>query len=280
MQITDRGRLKALENVLSWQEPGGFSLPEDVLKAAGVHSAALALAVPDPPALRHVEDVAALAVDLLERGEPVDPVELSAQAATARELAAHLDGARRLVTLATESAGLRALAVATALADEIIVVHLRPPFEDVLNQASALASSLQGADLNAGGWDATKSVRDARRTLSVLADRFRVIRSARTAVIGLAGQEAEYDTGGEFSQLQHPQALTAGYAANRPMPRPAIPESLESAVLWLVTDGASGKPWLPTTLEQDAAWLAVFGEALEQRRAASLSARAHAGMRV
>ncbi len=277
---TDRGRHAALSNLVAWQEQGGYELPAGVLAAVDVLHTTQALTVPDPPPLRHIEDVAAHAVDLLTGGEPVDPVELSAQAATARELAAHLDDAKRLVTLATESAGLRALAVATALADEIVVVHLRPPFEDVLNQARALAPSLQGADLNAGGWDATKSVRDARRTLSGLADRHRVIRSARTAIIGIAGQEPEHDTGGQFLLLRQPQALTAGYAANRPMPRPPIPENPEAALLWLVTEGAPGKPWLPTTSEQDAAWLNLFGEALDKRRAASVSARAYAGQNV
>jgi len=90
----------------------------------------------------------------------------------------------------------------------------------------------------------------------------------------------EHDTGGEFSLLREPQALVAGYGANRPLPRPEIPESPEAALLWLVTVGAGGKPWLPTTSEQDEAWWSLFGEALDQRRAASVSARAHAGQRV
>ena len=158
MVITsDRGRLAALANLVSWREPGEFELPAAVLHAAAVHSAARALTVPDPPTMRHAVDVASQVVDMLARGELVDPVKMAADAAAARELAAALDDARRLVTLAVESAGLRAVAVATDACDPVVAEHLRPVFEDVLAQARQLAPSLQGADLNAGGWDATKS---------------------------------------------------------------------------------------------------------------------------
>ncbi len=37
---------------------------------------------------------------------------------------------------------------------------------------------------------------------------------------------------------------------------------------------APAKPWLPTVAEQDKAWLAVFGERLEQQRRYAANAQA------
>ncbi|MEJ7772524.1 MAG: hypothetical protein WKF51_11535 [Geodermatophilaceae bacterium] len=281
MQITsDRGRLAALTNIVTWQEPGNYQLPEDVLKAAGVLAAAQALTVADPPAQRHLQDVASGVVDVLERGEPIDPAALAAQTTTARDLAAKLDMARSLIGLAIESAAQRAVASATAAADRIIVGCLQPAYEALLAEARQVAPALHGHDLAAGGWGATKKQQEARRILSELADRHQLLRQARVTCIGLSGQLLQHDTQDQFALLREPQAFTPGYTANRPLPRPDVPADPVAALRWLVSDGASGKPWLPTTSEQDQAWLSLFGAALDQRRAASVSARAHAGMRV
>ncbi len=276
---TDRGRQQALTNLVSWREAGGFGLPEALLKAAAVHSAARALTVPGPPTMMHPADVAAHAVDLLASGELVDPVKMAADAAAARDSAACLDDARRLVNLTIESAGLRAVAVATDACDRIIVEHLRPVFDDVLDEARTIAPTLRGHDM-ADGWNAAPKVREARRVLTGLADRHRLIRAARTAIVGLAGQEPQHDTAGQFLLMREPQNLVPEYSANRPLPPPDVPKEPAAALLFLVTEGERGKPWLPTVPEADAAWLSVFGEALAQRRAASVGARATAGMHV
>lgn len=281
MQITsDRGRRAALANLVAWQEPGGYQLPADVLHSVAVLHAAQALTVADPPPLRHIEAVAALAVDLLERGEPVDPVELSAQAATVRELAAHLDDARRLVTLAVENAGLRAVAVATDASSRIVGEVLQPAYADVLAQARALAPALHGHDLESGGWNASKKVAEARNTLIALADRHQALRLARRVCISLSGPPVEHDTADQFALLREPQALVPGYVPNRPLPRPDVPKDPAAGLLWLVTAGEPGRPWLPTAAQQDEAWMALFGEVVRRNQAAALSARAYAGQNV
>lgn len=281
MQITsDRGRLAALTNVVLWQEQGDFRLPVDVLAAVDVLHMAQGLTVADPPPLRHLADVAAHAVAMLARGEIVDPVKMAAAAEAARSTAARLDVARNLVGLAIETAAQRAVAAATDAADRIIVDCLQPVYAAVLAQAVKVAPSLRGVDLDTGGWNVPPKVVEARNTLKALAERGQMLRQARNAVVGVAGQEPQHDGADQFLLMREPQNLVREYAANRPLPPPDVPKDPAAALLWLVTVGAGAAPWLPTTSEQDAAWLAVFGEALAQRQAASVSARANAGMHV
>ena len=277
---TDRGRHAALSNLVAWQEQGRYELPAGVLAAVDVHRAAQALTVPEPPPLRHIEDVAAHAVDLLAAGQSVDPVKMAADTEAARDLAARLDAARSLVGLAVESAAQRAVAAATDACHRIVVEHLQPAYAEVLAQAREVAPALRGQDLTDGGWTATAKAREARRTLTALADRHRLLREAHTICLGLSGQAPERDTQEQFALLREPQALVPGYSANRPLPRADIPADPAAALLWLATEGEPAGPWLPTTNQQDGAWLAVFGEAEQQRRVASVSARAHAGQRV
>ena len=277
---TDRGRQAALTNLVSWQQQGGYGLPSDVLAAVGVLHMAQGLTVPDPPPLRHLADVAAHAVAMLARGEIVDPVKMAAAAEAARSTAARLDVARNLIALAIETAAQHAVAAATDAADRIIVDCLQPVYAAVLAQAVKVAPSLRGVDLDTGGWNVPPKVVEARNTLKALAERGQMLRQARNAIVGVAGQEPQHDGADQFLLMREPQNLVPEYSANRPLPPPDVPKEPAAALLWLVTEGEPGKPWLPTVAEQDQAWMLVFGEAMNMRQAASVSARATAGMHV
>ena len=282
MAITsDRGRLVALTNLVQWQEHGGYQLPADLLHSVDVLNSVQALTVPEPPPLRHFEDVAAAAVDLIARGEDVNVCEMARQAAAARDHAVQLDEARRLITLAAENAATRAVAAVGGGCNRIVTEVLQPAYETTLSETRRLARTLRGCDLNDGGWTAPAKVRQARAELTALADRHHLLRKARSSVLALAGQTAQHDTQQQFASLREPQNLVpGGYEPNRPLPRTELPQQPAAALLWLVNEGAPGTPWLPTVNEQDDAWLAVFGEVVHRRHAAHISARAYAGDRV
>lgn len=272
---SDRGRLLALTSVAAWQEPGGFQLPDGVLAAVAALEAAQTLSVPDAPPRVDLDDVSTIAIDQLTAGKPVDLAGLAASASRSRQEAEGNAAARTLAGLIVERAGQRAVTAATENAEQIITGALQPAFAEVLAATRPLAAALLGVDLNEGGWNAPPKVREARRELAQLADRCSILRQARATAIRL-GPGPQRDVTGLFAVLEQPQALVH-VQPNVAMPRPDMPADPAAALLWLVGDGAAGKPWLPSPQEQDAAWDAVYGQQAQDRRNAATSALAHAG---
>lgn len=63
-----------------------------------------------------------------------------------------------------------------------------------------------------------------------------------------------------------------------PLPLPPISDDPIAALIWLVTEAASARPWLPTVAEQDRAAAARYGERIERMKAGQALAQ-HVGAR-
>lgn len=272
--LTDRARRMALAQLIELQEVGGFTLPTQVIGANAVYRSAVALAVPDAAPMRHIEDAAAAAVELLAGGKAVDPLALAAEVAAGQQQSAAVEMAQRLVALTAERAAERAVVACTAAAPDIIVGCLRPVFADVLSQAARHAPALHGVALDVAGWTAPTKVRQAHAALTTLAERCQILRRARALVVELSGAEPQHDTAGEFAILESPQAIVGARPPTAPLRRPDIPTGSVGMLIWLVTDAEAAGPWLPTPSEQDKAWAAVYGEAAEQLRRGHRDAQA------
>ena len=275
---TDAGRRRALDRLLQLQEAAAFTLPQEVTSAAEVASAVRSLTLPEPPAIRFMEDAAGLLVDRKTAGERVDPVALADELAVSQQRSQRLDDARRLLGIATDQAADRAVLVLTAQAGRIIEQHLQPAHQALLDQAAEHAATLAGRSLD-DGWNAPPKVRTARAELVRLAERRTLLWAARDLLVGLSGQEPEHDTTGQFLVVEKPQNLHPGWKPNRPLPPLPTPDEPVERLRWLVTNMAAG-PWLPLPTEQDAAWERVFGENLRRLQHADVSARANAGATV
>lgn len=277
---TTRGTILILDELVRWQSTGGFTLPADVLAAVELHTAARALLVPELPPVRHAEDVAAAALDTLGRGETPDVAALVADLHDAQLRVTQAQTAQQMVTFAIEQAGERTASVISGACDRIIVEALQPAYAETLQAAAAVAPALAGSNLADGGWDAPPKVREARRKLTDLAERHRALRSARARCVQLSNQpQPEYDDAGLFVVYREPLALVpGGYTPGTRATVPPLPTDATERLLYLVTKGLPGQPWLPTVAEQDAAWLASpLGEHLQKQRAAGEHARALAG---
>ena len=62
------------------------------------------------------------------------------------------------------------------------------------------------------------------------------------------------------------------------LPRPEMPGDSVARLVWLVTTAAPAGPWLPTVAEQDAAWLATYGDAVERLQRNQHNARAYGSL--
>jgi hypothetical protein len=109
------------------------------------------------------------------------------------------------------------------------------------------------------------------RTLEPLAERRSAIAQARGLSNRLGARRPEHDHDGFFSELKTPEALVPGWQPHTRFGYPDIPVDPGERLVWLVTDGAPGQPWLPTTSEQDQIWMTHFGEELAKQRARNAS---------
>jgi len=123
----------------------------------------------------------------------------------------------------------------------------------------------------------SEKARKAYMELPILAARRRSIFGARRSANIVGHRAPEYDVDGVFAEFEWPFATVPGFVpleSGRWTGVPA-PEDDRERLLWVVSEAlAPAKPWLPTVAEQDKAWLAVFGERLEQQRRYAANAQA------
>jgi hypothetical protein len=267
---TDRGRFQALTRLVGLQDAGGFTLPRELLDAAALPSRVGDLALPELPAYRIEQAADDVLSDLLADR----PADLDGYAQRLADLAAARERyglAQTIAANALEQAQSVAVNAAADMADRIITTCLRPAFEALQQDIAGHAKALDGHPLDDRSLiTAPAKVRTAWSELRVHADQYGTLREARAAMNTAGLRVPEHDTGGEFATFQHPHRITGhtpGSTARAP--RPEMPEDPVMRMLWLVGPAARGVPWLPTTREQDSAYLAVYGEGQAMRRTAA-----------
>ena len=168
-----------VKNLLNAREVGGYTLPNELVRAADVVDTLGRLEAPraEPP---RVDATAALLVAAVADGKPAD---LKAAGKTMHaEQVAH-DAARLsadVLRQAVEQADQRLATVALDLADAVIRDHLQPAWGDLLTQARELAETLCSTPLSTVAlMTAPSGVREAYAALTHQDERRAALRNAR-----------------------------------------------------------------------------------------------------
>jgi hypothetical protein len=252
----------------------GFSLPDQLIKSyeACVTIQQLTL---ETLSVLDVEIAAEQIVATATRGEPIDLLELGRDIELGTRDRAAVNAAELAKRSALERAGDSLITTAHSLTEEIITNHLRPAFEAVLNEAKKPAevvrkhAAVTSKDLRLSESEAARAVRAALRALEPLAEKRLAIAQARGLSNRFGARRPEHDHDNSFAELKTPQALVPGWKRPDRFAYPDIPTDPTERLIWLVTDGASGQPWLPTVAEQDQVWLDIYGEVLARQKAAN-----------
>jgi hypothetical protein len=137
-------------------------------------------------------------------------------------------------------------------ADRIIVDHLRPALEQVVDQARA-ATAACPADNAQALLLAGEMARKAWVELETLTARYGAIRTARDALVRVAGPPQK-DFNGQFAEMRNLADLVPAGRLRPGMPMP-WPDDSRGRFVWLLRNGA--ELHMPTPAEQDAAWEAA-----------------------
>ena len=114
---------------------------------------------------------------------------------------------------------------------------------------------------------APQKVRNAYGQLPELVARRFAIFTARSRVNLIGHREPKHDASGLYGELEAPLALSPSWKPPARIPMIPAPIDPTARLLWVISpEAAIAKPWLPTRDEQDAAWLAQFGEQRARNR--------------
>ena len=256
-----------LANLIKSRERGGYTLPAELVDAYELAGRAEPVLMPAPEELNEYEAAAQLLTALREDRTP----DLDGLVDRLRKANTSRDGiAPRLVMTAVEQANSRAVTLAQELADAVVVEHLRPAQERLLEEAAKAAAIVTAVspdlDLYALVGASTK-VGQAYQQLRVLADRWTVLRTARRYAITLSHRPPQQDVDYLFATFRRPLELFPGWRPGTLVPALPFREDPVANVVWIATDAQVAQPWMPTVEEQDAAWSAQFGEYAKRARA-------------
>lgn len=263
---------RLITDIIKSCQAGSYTLPATVLEAHQVSERVQALTLPHARTL-HFEDAGRALVDAVASGEDPDLTGML-DAIQASRLAAETHfTASAALTAAHEAAGNRLLSAVRASAEDIISNHLRAVFDDVLAQTRAAVNDLgTHPPVAALLLDAPAKVRTAYNTLGQLRHRLSIIRRSRDNVNTVTESRPALDVSGLYADFQNPTHWTRGVAARiSAFPSPSDPVEY---LVWLVGEAQPAQPWLPTVVEQDAAYQAgPFGEAQRNQAGASTVVR-------
>jgi len=274
-----------VESLINFAEVGEFTLPEKLTEAYEVYQRVRAHGDDfEPFTLYHEKIAAADLVAAAHRGVDLDLIELGRKFIASRDEGQAYDWSIIIMREALELSTEQAESIIDELADEIILEHLQPAHQSVLAEAVEVVTSIGAEPMNEllnsprlAIYDGRneRATRSALRQLAPLADRFAAILVARDRVNVAGGvnwstpRHLEYDLDHCFAYVAHPEALAEGWSLERtaPLPRPQIPTDPLERLVWFAITGQSAEPWLPTTAEQDGAWLSLFGDRLSRMKA-------------
>lgn len=269
-------QLTALTTLVQTAQHAGFTLPDDVTTAHDVWLRLSQTEIPEPRSF-DAQDAADRIVQAVTNGDRFDPIDLCRDALKARdEERLHTEAAAALA-LAVNKAASAAVATAESAADEIVVEHLRPAYEELLTEVREVAEVLRPytdpttfqLDLQAIIGATSAKGRDAYLGLPRLVERHRLIRQARDRANAVGALRPQYDGQDMFASFADPMAFHPGWKHPAPVPPLPAPQDPTARLLWTASEqAAAARPWLPTVAEQDTAWWERFGQAVENRRMA------------
>lgn len=257
-------------------DAGRYTLPPELVEAHSAYRqlSSYEIAAPRPS---DVETTAARVVATLRAGDAFDLDAVARELVESdREAEVHQRSLAVLREAVDQSSDTAALLCAD-LTERIISEHLRPAWEELLNEVRAVASTLGGHSLNAHSLlSAPAKVRNGYLQLPELASRYQALHTARSLANGIGFRKPQHDAEHLFATFRRPMAFFPGWKAPARIPRLPFPEDATARLLWLVSDDTAQKaePWFPTIAEQDAAWWEQFGEAQEMRKQAHHNAMA------
>ncbi len=195
-----------------------------------------------------------------------------------------LIGARQRVALDTERQRLGGQAheiasrsvtsAVTSNASDLVVTVLRPALDELLKEARPAAVACQGFSDAEAVLRGPDKAQKGYLALGSVATRYAGLRSAQRLLSALAGGPQK-DTAELFSEIKNMPTVWPDYRSRKNAPWPA---DGVGRLRWLATSNEA-EIWMPSVEEQDEAWDAVFGEAVERQRATLGAARAMAGVR-
>ena len=219
-----------------------------------------------------------------DRAAPAARVELAAEIVAAAQAGKPLPSGANYgkAEQADHAADVRSKVLAEVLEDQgsalvtrfsvsaltIVVEHLRPALAEVVDAARGPAEAVAPFGTDAENYlRAPEDVRGALLDLRAMAERYAAIRSARS--VFRPDLKVEYDSDGSFGEFRSLHIVAPSYRQpNAPLPWPT---DRVARLAWAVTSGV--EPWMPTPDEQDARWMEVYGERMNQRTALAAAAR-------
>jgi hypothetical protein len=274
-------QIRALSTLVQSANAGGYTLPTDVTDTYRVWQQLAQTEIPTPRQFG-AEDAVARIVAAVTAGEPFDPMALCRASLTARDEKLVHDEAQAALRIAIDQAASNAVNTASTAADDIITEHLRPAYLELVEKAREVASALRPhtdaqflLDLQGIVAATSSKVRAAYLQLPELVERYRLIRQARDHANTIGTRKPQHDATGMFVSFEKPLAFHPSWKHPAPIPPLPAPSGATERLLWQVSDQvAIARPWFPTVREQDAAWLAQFGEAIAAQGEGRAVARA------
>lgn len=257
-----RAENTALTALMTSAEGGGYTLPAELVDVYRTYLRVKDLVIPSPPML-DADTAAARIVAAVAAGTEADLTAMAVEVAEI-ELSRHRHAeAQHILRLAVEQAADKATLLAADLTEKIITEHLRPALDKVHEQAREVRTALDGYSISHPHdiVTAPAKVRNAYGQLSELVARRSAIFTARTRANIIGHREFRHDASGLYGELETPLALSPSWRSPARIPPIPAPIDPTARLLWVISpEAAIAKPWLPTRDEQDAAWLAQFGE--------------------
>ncbi len=261
-----RMEINTLTSLVESAEAVGYTLPSELLDAHRTYVRVKAVEIPQPKTLE-ADTAAARIVSAVAAGETPDPSALAHEVNRAALAGRDYDQAKIVMGLAVEQAGNAATNLASDLTEQIIVKHLRPALEQVHREAREVAGALKGYGLDPHTLiTAPAKARNAYGSLPTLVARRKGIYRARRWANTIGNREPQHDVMGMFVEFERPLAFHPHWKLPAQIPGVPAPEDETERLIWVVSEAAAiGQPWLPTVEEQDAAWWAQFGKGVETR---------------
>lgn len=252
--------IRPYATMLADNEAGVHDLPPEIvashkaLKRLDAELQAHSQTAPDPIAAE-TQTVAAIR-KAASTGKPLPAVAVVRET---REAHADHEQARRLLAQAREATAADLSGLIQSQAEAIVIDYLRPVHDQLVRDLEAAAAVLPAAPTVDALMRADDTMRAAWLSLdSVVAKRARLVDTAGrlTRLVPV-----EHDHAGEFSYLRNGlRSIWPEYQVGLKPPWSNTDDRL--TLLALIRHG--GELWLPTSRERDEAWLAVYGEKLEQ----------------
>jgi len=250
-------------------DAGLYTLPDEItaLRAAADRLTATTGAVPVPVPHNVMAKLTEATKQAAINGTDLPDPDAVLAAEQAQQVEQHR---QRIVADATEQLGEQLLRTIGDLADTIIVTHLRPVFDELLDGlVQSLALTAKYPDPMAA-LQAPASVRTSLTAQPDMYARYNAILGAHE-VLARVGTGPQRDVEGIFSSMRNAEQIWP--RAQRPRMSCPWPAGL-AGLAWLIQN--DGGPWLPTFAEQDAAYEEAYGareqELLDYHRSAAAMA--------